>query len=250
MLWFEIILSSAVILCGLLSLIGLMNKSVANYKIIKIARSYLGVLLLVFVVRSFIFQPFKVVSGSLEPTVLIGDFIAVNQSEYGIRLPVIHKKIFNINSPKLGDIALFHYPLDPNIIFVKRVIGTPGDHIVYKDKQLTINGKLMTQTPDGIGFDEEVGQVSQLMSQRIENLNGIKHKIFVDENRIDKEVDVIVPKNQYFMMGDNRDDSGDSRYWGFVDDNLLIGKAYRVLASWDTKKFWFRMPRFGAKFTL
>ncbi len=250
MLWFELILSSAVVFSGLLSLLGFLNKSLADYKIIKIARSYLGVLLLVFVIRSFIFQPFKVVSGSLEPTVLIGDFIAVNQSAYGIRLPVIHKKIINIGQPKLGDIALFHYPLDPNIIFVKRVIGTPGDHIIYKNKQLTINGKLMNQTNDGIGFDEEVGEVSKLMNQRIENLNGIHHKIFVDETHQDKVIDLIVPKNKYFMMGDNRDDSSDSRYWGFVDDNLLIGKAYRVLGSWDSRQSRPRMARFGAKFTV
>lgn len=250
MWWFELILT--VLFCStlLISVFSLFKKSSQSHPIVKFSRSYLPVFMTVFVVRSFIFQPFKVVSGSLEPTVLIGDFLGVNQAAYGLRLPVIHKKIINTGSPKLGEIALFYYPIDQSKVYVKRVIGTPGDHIVYKNKQLTINGKTMPQMDDGIGFDEEPGQLSKLMRQRIENLNGIKHKIFVDEHLQNEVVDVVVPEGKYFMMGDNRDDSGDSRHWGFVDECHLIGRAFRILASWDDDKWWFRTARFGDRFVV
>lgn len=250
MWWLELFLLFMVLICSIMTLLSVISKSIRAIYLAQLARSYLPVFLLVFVVRSFIFQPFKVVSGSLEPTVLIGDFIGVNQSAYGIRLPLIHKKIINTTEPKLGDIALFYYPVDETKVFVKRVIGVPGDHVVYKDKQLIINGKKMIQIDDGVGFDEEPDQAARLMHKKIENLNGIKHNIFVDDKRVDIDVDVTVPPNKYFMMGDNRDDSGDSRYWGFVDDRLLIGRAFRTLVSWDTEKMRVRTSRFGQKFYL
>tara|TARA_B110000879_G_C11096941_1_gene481441 strand:- start:564 stop:1316 length:753 start_codon:yes stop_codon:yes gene_type:complete len=250
MWWFELILTCLFASSLLVTLVGVFFKSTRDHAVVKLARSYLPVFMLVFVVRSFIFQPFKVVSGSLEPTVLVGDFLGVNQSAYGLRLPLTHTKILKTGNPQLGEIALFYYPMDETKVFVKRVVGTPGDHIIYKDKQLTINGVLMTQVKDGIGFDEEPGELSRLMSQRIEDLKGIKHKIFVDEKRLDEVVDMIVPEGKYFMMGDNRDNSGDSRQWGYVDDSLLIGRAFRILASWDTDKWWFRTSRFGSKFYL
>lgn len=250
MWWLELFLTTSVAICGTMTLISQRKVALKTNPIFKFARSYLPVFLTVLIVRAFIFQPFHVVSGSLEPTVLIGDFLAVNQSAYGVRLPLIHTKIWSTGSPKRGDIALFYYPVDPSLVFVKRVIGVPGDHVIYRNKKLTINGQEMPQTKDGIGFDEEPNMLSRLMSQRIENLAGIHHKIFVDEARFDKEVDVIVPEGKYFMMGDNRDDSEDSRYWGFVDDSLLIGKAYRIIASWDNRSHWFRLSRTGEKFSL
>jgi len=250
MWWFEYTLLSLILFCSALVLIGLVNRAARSHFLIKHAFLYLPIFLVVFVIRAFIFQPFKVVSGSLEPTVMIGDFIGVNQSAYGIRLPLSHKKIFNTGSPKLGDIALFYYPVDQTKIYVKRVIGTPGDHVIYQDKKLTINGKLMPQMADGMGFDVEPKQKARVMNQRIEVLDGIKHRIFVDEKTQDLSVNVIVPPNKYFMMGDNRDNSGDSRYWGFVDDSQLIGKALRILISWDSEKLAFRTSRIGSKFSL
>lgn len=250
MWYFEVTLTMAVILTALGTLIGYMKPQLKEKKLISLARSYLPVFLIVLVVRSFVFQPFKVVSGSLEPTVLIGDYLAVNQSAYGLRLPVIHKKIFSTGEPKTGEIALFYFPEDPSMVFVKRVIGVPGDHVVYKDKVLMINGKVMSQTNDGLGFDVEPGMPPRLMHQKIEDLNGIKHAIFVSNIDEEKEIDLIVPKGMYFMMGDNRDDSDDSRRWGFVPEENLIGRAYRIIMSWDSNKMRPRFNRLGNIFHL
>lgn len=247
---FEVILTSLVFICFIMYIISAFRPSLKQNKIVTIGRSYLPVFLIVLCVRSFIFQPFKVVSGSLEPTVLIGDYLAVNQSAYGLRLPVIHKKIWATGEPKTGDIALFYYPEDPSLVFVKRVIGVPGDHVVYKDKQITLNGKPMPQVRDGLGFDVEPDMPPQLMQQKIEELNGIKHAIFVSQYNEDEEIDVIVPEGQYFMMGDNRDDSDDSRRWGFVPEENLIGRAYRVIMSWDSNKMRPRFERIGQQFHL
>ncbi len=196
------------------------------------------------------FQPFKVVSGSLEPTVLIGDILAVNQAAYGLRLPLTHTKIWSTGKPKTGDIALFYFPEDPSYVFVKRVIGTPGDHVEYHNKILKINGKVISQREVGVGFDEEPGRVPVLMDKKEENLAGIKHHIYVSSRMLSQDVDVIVPPNQYFMMGDNRDDSDDSRRWGFVPDENLIGRAYRVIVSWDSQKMRPRLKRVGQRFKL
>lgn len=247
---FEVILTTCVFTCAILSIIGVISPKHKQIKLIAIARSYLPVFLIVLFVRSFIFQPFKVVSGSLEPTVLVGDYLAVNQSAYGLRLPVIHKKVWSTGEPKTGEIALFYYPEDPSMVFVKRVIGVPGDHVVYQDKQLTINGKLMPQINDGLGFDVEPNMPPQLMQQKIEELDGIKHAIFVNKQMQEGAVDVIVPEGMYFMMGDNRDDSDDSRRWGFVPEENLIGRAYRVIMSWDGDKMRPRFNRIGNTFHL
>lgn len=248
---FEVILSTCVLFCILMSIFGILRPKYKQNKLISIARSYLPVFLIVLVVRSFIFQPFKVVSGSLEPTVLIGDYLAVNQSAYGLRLPVIHKKIFSTGEPLTGDIALFFYPEDPSLVFVKRVIGVPGDHVVYDNKTLTINGKVMSQIDDGLGFDlPEEGMTPRLMHQKIENLNGIKHAMFINTEPQEERIDVVVPKGMYFMMGDNRDDSDDSRRWGFVPEENLIGRAYSVIMSWDGSKMRPRFSRIGNNFHL
>lgn len=249
MLWLELTLTLLLFVSIFLTLVG-RNKKIGHYKVFRVARAYLPLILVVFVVRAFLFQPFKVISGSLEPTVLIGDYLLVNQSAYGIRLPIIHKKVLDIGKPKQGDIALFHYPLEPGLVFVKRVIGIPGDHIEYRNKKLQVNGILASQLADGIGFDEEPGQLAHLMSQNIENLGGTRHRIFIDKHRLEKDIDITVPEGKYFVMGDNRDDSEDSRHWGFVDDDLLIGKAERILVSWDSQKHWFRAGRYWEKFSL
>ncbi len=248
MQYFELVLTVLVLFSGLLTLAGVISKKWRLSKVIKTARSYFPVLLLVLVIRSFIFQPFTVISGSLEPTVLIGDYLAVNQSAYGLKLPVLHTKIFPMGEPKIGDIALFYYPSNPKLVFVKRVVGTPGDHVVYRNKELIINGQLMTQSDDGFGFDVEPDAPSQIMHKKIEDLNGIKHHIFVGDNAFGDDIDVIVPEGHYFMMGDNRDDSDDSRHWGFVPEANLIGRAYRIIMSWDSGSKWFRFNRIGKKF--
>ena len=210
-------------------------------------RIFLPFILFILVTRLFIFQPFKVVSGSLEPTILIGDVLWVNLSAYSIRFPISHKIIFSTGHPKRGDIVLFHYPLNTDLIYIKRIIGLPGDHLSYSNKTLYINGVAMNQKPDGYGFDVEPKQNPHLMLKQIENLAGLKHHIFIDTHKADVPIDIIIPKGKYFVMGDNRDASEDSRVWGFLDEEQIIGKAFSVLVSWDNLHNRVRFDRFGNK---
>lgn len=211
------------------------------------SRSFFPALLLVLIIRSFIVQPYRVPTGSLEPTVMPGDFILVQQYAYGLRLPVTQKKIYATGEPKRGDIALFYYPEDTAVRFVKRVVGLPGDHVVYKDKVLTVNGKEMLQSVVGPDLSEEPGELPQPVIRKHEVLDGVSHNIFVSKDRgWFQNVDVVVPPGHYFMMGDNRDFSADSRYWGFVPEQYLIGKAFAIWLSWDSNK---SRPRWNRMFT-
>ena len=250
---FPLILSSVVILTGVVTLIDMLflakKRKAKNKKQpwwVEYSRSFFPVLFLVWGVRSFVIQPYRVPTGSLEPTVVPGDFIAVKQYEYGLRLPVIRKKILDINEPKVGQIALFHWPVDPKIIFVKRVIGVPGDHIVYKNKVLTINGKVMKQTFVKDGYDQEPGQKSTPVVIKREDLNGIEHEIQVRKGFNESGgFALTVPKGMYFMMGDNRDNSDDSRFWGFVPEKDLIGEAFGIFMSWNSNTHSIRWNRIG-----
>lgn len=203
--------------------------------IIEYSRAFFPVLLLVFCIRSFLVQPYRVPSGSLEPTVIPGDLILVNQFDYGIRFPIWNKKIITIDEPKRGQIALLPYPVDHAITFVKRVIGLPGDHISYINKVLYINGKKQPQKFMGdVTQLDDYGQLVTYQKYQ-ENLNGMTHDIFVRPNApANNFYNLVVPPNDYFMMGDNRDDSDDSRYWGFVPENTLIGRALFVWMSWNS----------------
>jgi len=220
--------------------------------IVENARSFFGVLLFVWVVRSFLVQPYRVPTGSLQPTVEPGDFLVVNQFAYGLRFPVINTKLVPIGEPKRGDVVLFYAPPDPSIVFAKRVIGLPGDHIEYRDKTLFINGKEMKQTEVGPAMDNEpavAGNPEEHIPVMVkeEDLDGVKHKIYVnlDGRSLMGNIDVIVPPGNYFMMGDNRDNSDDSRMWGFVPENFLIGKAFGIWMSWDALQHKVRWDRIG-----
>lgn len=205
--------------------------------------SFFPVILIVFVLRSFLFEPFKIPSGSMIPTLLVGDFILVNKFTYGIRLPVINKKIISINEPQRGDVMVFRYPEDPSLDYIKRVIGVPGDTVAYQNKRLTINGQLveMTKTadylhPERLYYSEQylakMGEVQHNL------LNDTDAPAFVPdagrfpyrENCSYNAVGVIckVPAGHYFMMGDNRDNSRDSRAWGFVPEENIVGKAFFI----------------------
>lgn len=248
------ILTSLVLISGLITLIDALfyAKKRKNHKthkpwIVEHAHSFFPMLLLVWTVRSFIIQPYRVPTGSLEPTILPGDFIVVNQFAYGLRLPVLNIKLLHLGEPKRGDIALFRYPNDPSVIYVKRVVGLPGDHIAYHNKILTINDKIMPQDFVGIDLDTENG-FTVPVKVFVENLDGIKHKIFIKPDHEDgMDVDVIVPENNYFMMGDNRDSSADSRYWGFMPEENLIGKAFGIWMNFDTDNFKVKWERIGKK---
>lgn len=191
-------------------------------------------LLLVWLLRSFVAQPYRVPSGSLIPTVLPGDFMLVNQQAYGLRNPINHHRLQSPTArsqPQRGDIALFGWPVDPDVVFIKRVIGLPGDTITYRDKTLSINAQPLhydhwqtVQTPRGPRLE---GQ---------EDLLGQHHRIQLDPLQPPAPPRTWhLGPGEYFMMGDNRDNSHDSRYWGSVPDALLIGKAWRLILSWDAQ---------------
>lgn len=212
------------------------------------------VIIAVFFLRSFLFEPFKIPSGSMIPTLLVGDLILVNKFTYGLRLPVINTKITEGISPQRGDVMVFRYPPKPSLDYIKRVVGVPGDTVMYLNKRLTINGQtIVTSTlPEFLDTD-----LSQYFKQYEETLGNKKHKLLNDDTRragfSEQEigdfpfrkncsytvegVTCTVPQGQYFVMGDNRDNSLDSRYWGFVPEQNIVGKAFFVwMHFWDFKR--------------
>lgn len=216
--------------------------------IIDYSRSFFLVLLLVLVLRSFIFEPFRIPSGSLEPTLIPGDFILVNKFDYGIRLPVINKKIIEINEPKRGDIVVFHWPVNPKVDFIKRVVGVPGDTISYVNKVFFINGEEAQQEyQETVPYLHESGNTVDALKSE-ENLLGVKHEIYQFTSRPDENfMNLTVPDGMYFMIGDNRDDSADSRSWGFVPESYIVGKPIYVLLSWDSASYNLRWKRSGLR---
>lgn len=214
-------------------------------KWIEHARSFFPILLIVLLLRSFLVEPFRIPSGSLEPTLLVGDFVLVNKYQYGFRLPVVNTKILNMSEPKLGDVVVFRWPLNTSIDYIKRIVGLPGDHIQYKKKVLYVNGveapqKLIehTMASDGNGRTWKV-------EKREETLNGVKHLIYVRPDAPAEDFEVTIPNGSYFAMGDNRDDSADSRYWGFVRESDLVGKAFATWMSWNSETSSIRWQRIG-----
>jgi signal peptidase I len=211
---------------------------------IEYSGSFFPVIALVFFLRSFLYEPFKIPSSSMVPTLLVGDLILVNKYTYGIRLPVLNKKVIEINNPQRGDVMVFKYPMDMTQDYIKRVIGVPGDKITYENKRLTVNGKPVAYTALEDYLDDEHLVYNK---QYQENLTGVSHKILNNEQAATLNLgDVkafphnenctykyegftcVVPEGNYFMMGDNRDNSADSRYWGFVPDKNIVGKAFFV----------------------
>ncbi|MFL9863867.1 signal peptidase I [Paraburkholderia fungorum] len=213
--------------------------------------SFFPVILVVFVVRSFVVEPFKIPSGSMVPTLLVGDFILVNKFDYGIRLPIVNTKITEGRPLERGDVVVFRYPKDESVDYIKRVIGLPGDTVAYQDKQLTINGKPVPETalPDYLD-EERLGYAKQFE----EDLDGRKNAILNNpavppfivgaedypyrDNCTYNARGVIckVPPGNYFMMGDNRDNSADSRYWGFAPDKNVVGRAFFIWMNFSDLK--------------
>lgn len=203
------------------------------------------VFLLVLVLRSFLYEPFRIPSGSLEPTLLVGDFILVNKYDYGLRLPVIHSKVLKIGEPSRGDIVVFRYPVNPSEDYIKRFIGLPGDTIQYVNKQLTVNGVPAKQKVLGYTMDSDGNGNIWKVEIREENLNGVKHRIYVRPDVPDRDFMLKVPVGKYFAMGDNRDSSSDSRMWGFVPERNIVGRATAVWMSWDSTLTDIRWGRIG-----
>lgn len=205
--------------------------------------SFFPVIAAVFLFRSFMFEPFKIPSSSMVPTLQIGDLILVNKFTYGIRLPIVNKKIIQINNPARGDVMVFKFPKDPSLDYIKRVVGVPGDKIIYKNKRLSVNGQELAYVKMSDYLDEE--RLSYFGHYK-ENLTGVAHEILNDDRSPAyvpspdafpqhelcaynlEGFACTVPAGHYFMMGDNRDNSLDSRYWGFVPDKNIVGKAFFV----------------------
>ena len=201
-------------------------------RVIKIAREFFPILLLVFVIRTFLIEPFKIPSGSMMPTLIAGDFIAVNKFAYGLRLPVFNKLIYKIGSPQRGDVFVFHYPKDPSIDYIKRVIGVPGDTIRYESKKLFINNQELSQSYLGEYEYQLNADLSLKAKEFLETNNNLSHSILIHD--IPSEtIEFTVPEGHYFAMGDNRDNSSDSRVWGFVPDHLLVGKAFVIWLNFN-----------------
>lgn len=224
------------------------------------------VIAFIFILRSFFFEPFKIPSGSMIPTLQIGDFILVNKFAYGVRLPVLNQKVISLGDPARGDIVVFRYPKDENVDYIKRLIGLPGDVVQYADKRLTVNGQPFTYTeianvPETGKDNEPKGLFDPSPKHYLESspssLGGVTHMIENDPQRASgfppgftpepfknsenceysySGFKCKVPEGHYFMMGDNRDNSADSRYWGFVPDQNLVGRAFFVWMNFSDLK--------------
>ena len=266
---FPLLLVIAVAVCGFLALLDLIllaprrRSAIAAYQgrvdepdervlerlskepvLVEYGKSFFPVLAIVLVLRSFLVEPFQIPSGSMKPTLEVGDFILVNKFAYGIRLPVLDTKVIEVGDPQRGDVMVFRYPSDPSINYIKRVIGLPGDRIEYtQGKRLLINGepvaeKLLGEEPGSLGsatlYQEHLGQVEHVIRKEMSRM------------RRDPGGQWVVPEGHYFMMGDNRDNSNDSRFWrdrnipqalwGMVPDDHIVGKAFAIWMSWPEPK--------------
>lgn len=213
---------------------GAMEAALKEPALVEYAKSFFPVILAVLLLRSFLIEPFRIPSGSMMPTLLVGDFILVNKYRYGIRLPVLNKKVYELDEPERGDVVVFRFPKDPGVDYIKRVVGVPGDHVVYRDKTLFINGEKIAQIPQGNYIGMGSGLSMSGADLRREDLTGVKHDILVVPKIRGVNSDVVVPEGHYFVMGDNRDNSNDSRYWGFVPEENLVGKAFMIWMNWDS----------------
>ena len=215
--------------------------------VIEYSRSLFPILLIVLIFRSFLFEPFKIPSGSMIPTLLIGDFILVNKYTYGLRLPVTNTRILEIGVPERGDVIVFRYPVDPKVNFIKRLVGLPGDTITYRNKELFVNGEKVEAEEKGFLTTKDLkcsvpAGDALLLS---ENIGEATHEILVHSRTRGRDGRWVVPEGHYFVMGDNRDRSNDSREWGFVPEDHLMGRAVGIWLNFDYKKGCGDLSRIG-----
>jgi signal peptidase I len=214
---------------------------------VEYSKSFFPVILVVFLLRSFLVEPFKIPSGSMIPTLLVGDFILVNKYTYGIRLPVANLKVLEVNEPKRGEVMVFRYPENPSLDYIKRVVGVPGDKVAYINKQLSINGQPVPMVPVSDYPYADAGLNYAPTKEYREDLSGHQHAILINPDSVPVQLATVrqfphreeceyneqgfictVPEGHYFLMGDNRDSSSDSRYWGFVPERNIVGKAFMI----------------------
>ena len=243
---FELLLVASVLFTGLVWLIDSLlfasrrhqvkkGQAVHEPLLVEYSKSFFPVLLAVMILRSFLYEPFRIPSGSMMPSLLVGDFILVNKYDYGLRLPVTHTRLTSGDAPKRGEVAVFRFPDNESLDFIKRIIGLPGDHISYYNRRLMINGEPLKV--DRVGIYPGQGTAADSMKGGevfIEHIDGISHEMMTDPQvSFSANGELIVPEGHYFVMGDNRDHSNDSRFWGFVPEQNLVGKAVRIWMHWD-----------------
>ena len=214
------------------------DQPVKESAIVEMSKSVFPILLLVLVIRSFLFEPFQIPSGSMIPTLAVGDFILVSKYNYGLRLPVVGTKILPIGEPKRGDVMVFKQPGRENINFIKRVIGLPGDSVAYMGKRIAVNGQVVPEE-----FLAQLNDGRSIYRLYNEGAVGGQYQIRKEltSNDFRAEGEWVIPKGMYFVMGDNRDRSNDSRYWGFVPEQNVVGKAVYIWMHWPS---WGEIPGF------
>jgi signal peptidase I len=211
------------------------SDSVREPVVVEYARSFFPVIFIVLLIRSFLFEPFRIPSDSMMPTLLDGDFIFVNKFSYGLRLPVLNTKIVSMGEPKRGDVIVFRLPKDPSTNYIKRLVGLPGDHVVVKNGQIYVNGAPIPVKLDGPYTGPRATGLQADANIGIEQLGDATHEVLYIPDRYSRDFDDVIPASHYFFMGDNRDNSQDSRYpmVGLVPERNLVGKAVRIWFNWD-----------------
>lgn len=210
---------------------------------IDLPRSLFPVILIVLLIRSFAAEPFRIPSGSMIPTLYAGDFILVSKTSYGVRLPVLGSRLFGGGKPDRGEVAVFRYPVDPSQDYIKRIIGLPGDEIRYEDRQLSVNGETVAQQQLGAFDGGGTGEAFLLE----ETLGEATYRILVHPGSPPGSFEYTVPDGEYFVLGDNRDRSADSRMWGPVTDDQLVGRAFLIWMSWDSENRRLNWDRIGER---
>lgn len=236
---FALFMLAALVLTGIIWLLDIfcLRKVRAEGKseswVVEYSKSFFPVILAVFLIRSFLVEPFKIPSGSMMPTLLVGDFILVNKHTYGLRVPILNNTFLEMNHPQRGEVMVFRFPQDPSMDYIKRVVGLPGDRIEYREKRLIINGTPLDISVDG-DYEYVAPGLNRIAATRIgEALGEHRHDILLVSDAPAMDIEVIVPPRHYFVMGDNRDNSNDSRFWGFVPENNIVGKAFMIWWNFD-----------------
>jgi signal peptidase I len=240
---FTLLLILATFISGLfLLLMKVNNENIKNFELINFIASLFPILFFVLVIRSFIVEPYRIPSGSMIPTLLVGDFILVKKYEYGLKLPLTNYMLIKNENPKYGDVIVFQYPQDKSINYIKRVIALPGDSIEYINKEIFVNGKKYQHAliSDNYIFKDELSN-NMLFNEN----NGIKQYKIAKNPEPDQNFTYVVPKDTYFVLGDNRDNSNDSRYWGPVPKQNLIGKAFMIWMYWNPNSVYSAFDRIG-----